>query len=116
MQVKLKMEPNKIKETLTRVGIINQTKSEIYPSCYLYEEDGTYFLLHFKELFPILREDAYCDLEEDDCIRKNAIAKCLVKWGMIENPSNIGDSDVFVHIIPHKDKHNWNIVHKVNYR
>ena len=80
MQVKLKMEPNRIKETLTRVGIINSAKKEIYPSCYLYEEDGEYFLLHFKELFPILRDDAYCSMEEDDCIRKNAIAKCLIKW------------------------------------
>jgi hypothetical protein len=111
------MEPNKIKETLTRVGIVNQEKREIYPSCYLYEEeDGSFSLLHFKELFPILKEDAFCELALADVVRKNAIAKCLTKWNMIERPENIGDSDIFVSIIPHKEKSKWSIRHKVNYR
>lgn len=102
-----------IKETLSRMGIANKKEKILYPSCYLYEEDGCYFIAHFKELYA-LRENGFNNLSEKDLDRRNAIIFCLEKWGLIEvvYPEQIENHEMFVFILPYSEKHSWKINHK----
>ena len=109
-------DPKLIRETLSRMGIANKKEKILYPSCYLYEEDGIYFIAHFKELFA-LREGGFNNLSEDDIERRNAIIFCLEKWGLIKvvYPEQIENHEMFVFILPHSEKESWKINHKYKY-
>ena len=42
LKIKLLAEKRVVQETLNRMGIANKKKRELYPSCYIYEDDGEY--------------------------------------------------------------------------
>lgn len=105
-----------IKETLSRIGICNFRDRIIYPSCYLYEENGKFYLTHFKELFLITRESSYDNMSDSDKKRRNAIAFCLKNWGLIDvSDELISEHNVKVDVLPFKEKANWQIKHKFNF-
>lgn len=104
-----------IKETLSRCGIVNKKQKILYPSCYLYEAFGVYYIAHFKQLFLLTKQDGYNNLCQDDLFRRNGIIFCLKKWGMIDvNDDLIEPHDMYIHILPFKDKSNWIISNKFN--
>lgn len=107
---------NLLKETLTRIGIPNRREKVIFPSCYLYEKDGQYYLAHFKQLFLLETENAYDNMTEDDILRRNAIAYCLKEWGLIsiDDEEEIQPHDMFIFILPYREKKYWTIKHKFN--
>lgn len=110
-----KVDDKVIIETLTRIGIGNKVQKVIYPSCYLYKEDGRYYIVHFKELFLLTRENAYNSICEDDVLRKNAVIFCLKNWGLIDiEEEKITPYNKFVFVLPHKEKNDWKISHKIN--
>lgn len=106
----------KIKETLTRIGIANRTKKELYASCHLLHKKGKYYITHFKELFGIDAEQT--EMLEDDYIRRNHIAKLLESWGLIKILNYdtmycvVADSPINVYVLPYKDKVNWTLKSK----
>ena len=103
-----------IVETLTRIGVGNKASKILYPSCYLHTIGDVNYLLHFKQIF-LLRENHYNNISDNDLKRRNTIAFCLKNWGMIEVGDNeIAGKDEFIFILPHREKKNWNIVHKIN--
>ena len=53
LEVKLLVDKWVIEETLSRIGIVDYKKKIIYQSCHLFEQFGTYYLAHFKQLFTI---------------------------------------------------------------
>jgi len=117
LEVKVLVDDKVIKETLNRIGIANKKKKILYPSCYLYEQDGKTFLVHFKQMFLLTRDSAYNSVCEDDLLRRNAIAFCLKNWGLIE----VGDEEIephnkFVFVLPHNQKMEWKISHKFNFK
>ena len=115
LEIKLKKDPKVIRETLNRIGIPNKKKRILYPSCYLYERDGKTYLVHFKRLFLLTREDAYDAICPDDIARRNAIAYCLKNWGLIEvDDEEIDPHDKRVFVLPHSEKRDWRINHKFN--
>jgi len=117
LEVKVLVDDKVIKETLGRIGIANKKKRILYPSCYLIEEDGRYCLAHFKQLFLLTRDTAYNAICEDDLLRRNAIAFCLKRWGLIDVPDEeIEPHDKFVFVLSHGQKQDWNISHKFNFR
>lgn len=106
-------------ETLTRIGIGNKKEGILYPSCYLYEKNNKYYIVHFKELFKITRKNSYLNISKTDIDRKLSIIKRLCIWNLIEivDKDNLKlNSDEFIFILTFKEKieNNWKIVHKFN--
>jgi len=114
LKVKLLTDKKVVQETTNRIGIANKRKKILYPSCYIYEKDGETYLVHFKQLF-VLRDNGYNNVGEEDIKRRNAVAFCLANWGLIEvDAEEIEPHDTFVFVLPHKEKYEWKISHKVN--
>jgi hypothetical protein len=127
VEIRLKESPKIIKETLSRIGIANKKSKILYPSCYLYKNFDSYYIVHFKELFLLTRPDGYMNLCDEDIARKNSIIYCLLQWGLIdlegveyENnkvisvPEKIQPHDKFVFVLKNSMKHEWQILHKFN--
>lgn len=115
LKIELLADKKVVQETLNRIGISNKKKKVLYPSCYIYENDGEHFLVHFKELFAMSRPDAYNNISEQDIIRRNSIAFCLKNWGLIDVEDKfIEPHDSYVFVLPHDGKEGWRITHKIN--
>lgn len=101
LEVKLLVDPNVIKETLSRMGIVDKKNKIIYQSCHLLKQFDTYYLVHFKQLFTLTtgKNGRHCfeNVFLEDIERRNSIALWLIKWHMI----SIADMN---EIIPHRTK------------
>lgn len=108
----------KVRETLTRIGVASKKDKTLYQSCHILHKQGRYYIVHFKELFAL--DGKPNDISENDLSRRNAIAKLLEDWGLVEiidrrkveDPPPIFLSQV--KIISHKEKDDWNLVPKYN--
>lgn len=117
LEIKVLVDTKVIFETCSRIGIANKKKKILYPSCYLYEQDGKFYLAHFKQMFLLTRDSAYNSVCEDDILRRNAIAFCLRQWGLIDvSEDAITPHNRYVFVLPHNQKHEWRISHKFNFR
>jgi len=115
LKIQLLVDKKVIQETLNRMGISNKKKKILYPSCYIYEEDNQFYLVHFKQLFTMSRNNAYDNISEQDILRRNSIAFCLKNWGLIDIEDKfIEPHDSFVFVLPHTEKNEWTIQHKIN--
>jgi hypothetical protein len=115
LKVRLCADKKVVQETLNRMGISNKKKKVLYPSCYIYEKDDEFFLVHFKQLFTMARDNAYDNISEQDILRRNSIAFCLKNWGLIDvNDKFIEPHDSYVFVLPHNEKDEWEIQHKIN--
>jgi hypothetical protein len=113
--VKPIMHEKIIKEMLSRIGIANTKESILYPSCYLTRIDNQYVIVHFKELFPLLINDGYSDLSDDDFSRRNTIVGLLESWNMIEiADGNFEKSYKHLYILKKDLKADWTIYDKIN--
>jgi hypothetical protein len=66
-------------------------------------------------LFTLSRNDAYDNVSEQDILRRNSIAFCLKNWGLIEVEDKfIEPHDSYVFVLPHDEKNEWTITHKIN--
>lgn len=106
----------KVIETLSRIGIANKFKKELYQSCHVLHKQGKYYIVHFKELFML--DGKNTKIDEEDISRRNTIVSKLEEWGMInvldKNKSNKPVLDNFssLYILPYKEKKNWKLVQK----
>jgi len=117
IEVKILVDEKIITETLNRIGVGNLKKKILFPSCYLWKSDDKYYIVHFKQLFQLTRTTAYNNLSEDDIIRTKAIIFNLKNWGLIEvDDDKIEPHNSYVFVLPHNEKHEWTINHKVNIR
>ena len=117
LEVKLLTDKKVVFETLNRIGICNKKLQILYPSCYLYEEDNRIFLVHFKQLFLLTRDSAYDAICQDDLLRRNAIAFCLKRWGLIDVDDDlIEPHNKYIFVLPYNEKNDWKICHKFNFR
>lgn len=102
-----------IRETCDRIGIANREKKILNPSCYLLHKRGKYYISHFKQLLAL--DGKKTDFSEDDYKRTVSIARLLEDWGLIQivNDEKYEDvEDVFVFVLPFKEKERWEIIHK----
>lgn len=107
-----------IKESLTRIGIIGDTKDDkptLNQTCHILTKRGRYYICHFKTMF-VLDGRSNC-LTSSDIARQNTIAKLLEDWKLLNivNPSAIdGDlcSAKTIKIIKYQDRADWNLVSK----
>lgn len=103
-------------ETLGRIGIKNARTKKMYPSCYVYEKNERYYLVHFKEM--LLRPN----LCEDDYTRRNTIIWMLMKWKLIDVLSdedvrmistNMSPNEISVLSTKMVNEEDWEICHKL---
>lgn len=120
LEIRLKVDPSIIEETLTRMGIPDTKNKVLYQSCHLLKQFDTYYLGHFKQLFVLSRgKDGYPgfgNVSVEDIERRNSIAFCLIKWNMIEvvNEDEITDHNTRIFVLPFKEKRNWQLIRKFN--
>lgn len=84
VEVELPLKDNfhKVKETLTRIGIASTAKKELYQSCHILQKAGRYYITHFKELFALDgRESTFT---EEDRARRNTIANLLAECMLVK--------------------------------
>lgn len=120
VEVKLIEEDDflKVRETLTRIGVASKKDKILYQSCHILHKQGRYYIVHFKELFAL--DGKPTDISENDLARRNAIAKLLEDWGLVEivNKKQIESPEpIFlsqVKIISHKEKSEWELIPKYN--
>lgn len=114
IKVELKAEEAVIHETLERIGVVNNKKKEIYPSCYLRKlESGEYAIVHFKELFALQNKPSTFNKLDD--LRRSTIAFFLQKWGLItvHDPEEIQRIlTKKIDVVTHKDKRDYRVIHK----
>jgi hypothetical protein len=107
----------KVRETLTRIGVSSRKEKVLYQSCHILHKQGRYYIVHFKELFAL--DGKPSNLTENDIQRRNAIAKLLKEWGLVEilNPILMKDNIAPLHqikIISFKEKDDWQLITKYN--
>lgn len=105
----------KVKETLTRIGIISQKSKTLTSTCLILQKKGKFFITHFKEMFLLDGKEA--DFSESDKARRNAIVQLLEKWELVKlvNPKKsespiipLGD----IKVLPFAKKHEYTLVQK----
>lgn len=98
-----------VRETLTRMGVTNNSGTTLFQSCHLLHKRGKFYITHFKEMF--ILDGKTSTLTDDDIERRNAIISLLVKWRLIdvvgELPSTSAESLSQVKVIPFREKDRW---------
>jgi hypothetical protein len=117
IEVKLNEQDDflKVKETLTRIGVSSRKEKILYQSCHILHKQGRYYLVHFKEMFAL--DGKPSNISENDIQRRNAIARLLEEWELLEvlNPQLMIDNIAPIHqikIISFKEKNDWELVSK----
>jgi hypothetical protein len=105
-----------VRETLSRIGVSPKGKNILYQSCHLIHKDGVYVLAHFKELFAL--DGLPSNVSEEDIKRRNAIAKLLEEWELLEvvDKEKIKESMAIngLKIIKYTEKDKWQLIPKFN--
>lgn len=120
LSVKPLVSESIIRETLTRIGIVDRKEKRIYQSCHLIEQFGTFYLAHFKQLFVMSRGKngfpGFGNVSMEDIERRNSIAFLLAKWNMIEilHPDEIEPHSVNIDVVSYKDAREYTKIRKFN--
>lgn len=112
IEVALKEHFSIVRESLDRIGIASKDKKILNPSCYLLHKRGKYYIIHFKNLLKMDGKET--NYSEEDEVRQASIARLLEDWGLIEIVSGqkLPEDNVFVFVLPFRDKEKWQIIHK----
>ena len=112
IEVVLKEHFSIVRESLDRIGIASKDKKVLNPSCYLLHKRGKYYIIHFKNLLKMDGKET--NYNEEDEIRQSSIARLLEDWGLVEimNDDVLPEDNVFVFVLPFKQKNEWQIIHK----
>lgn len=105
----------KIKETLTRIGVLSKKDKILYQSVHILHKRGRYSIMHFKELFKMDNRPA--DITENDLARRNTIVLLLEEWELltIKTPEVVDGNIVplnQIKILPYKEKNDYELVSK----
>lgn len=120
LEIKLLVNENMIKETLTRIGIVDKKDKKIYQSCHLLKQFDTYYLAHFKQLFTLSTSKTgyhgFGNVSLEDIERRNSIAFLLIKWNMItiNNMDDIEPHTMHIDVVAHKDAYEYQKIKKFN--
>ena len=106
----------KVRETLTRIGVASRKEKKIYQSCHILHKQGSYYIVHFKELFAL--DGKHANLTQNDVQRRNRIVQLLVDWGLVVilNADKIQDIAPLnqIKVLSYKDKGDWILETKYN--
>lgn len=113
VEVKLVSDFLVIKETLERIGIANRKTKIITPSVYILHKQGSYYIIHFKELLAL--DGFKRNINETDISRRNAIISLLKNWGMITiEVDGVYQEELEeqIFVLPYAEKVNYKVNHK----
>ena len=105
----------KVKETLTRIGVLSKSQDILYQSCHILQKRGKYYIVHFKELFAL--DGKPTNISDNDIARRNTIANLIAEWGLVKlivpekTSTNIAPINQ-IKIISFKDKGNYQLIAK----
>ena len=108
----------KVRETLTRIGVASRKEKKIYQSCHILHKQGKYYIVHFKELFPL--DGKNTNLSLNDIQRRNRIVQLLVDWGLVtinaDSKEKISDLAPLnqIKVLSFKEKNDWTLESKYN--
>jgi hypothetical protein len=102
----------RVRETLTRIGIISKRTNTLWQSCHILHKRGKYYIVHFKRLF--LLDGKETEFTEDDLARENRIVKMLEDWNLVNivDPEKVRSPVVSFHeisVISFKEKSNYTL-------
>jgi hypothetical protein len=110
---------NKIKETLTRIGVAAKNEKKLFQSCHILHKrdrsgNSCYAIVHFKEMFKL--DGRPSDFSQSDLDRTIIIAKLLEDWNLLkiiecEKDLNVNSKPPFK-VISFADKGNWHLIPK----
>lgn len=106
----------KIKETLSRIGVLSTKSKTLYQSAHILHKRGKYYIVHFKELF--LLDGKSSNFTESDKRRRNTIIRLLHEWNLLNvADSNFEKNSEFVpisqlKILSFEEKHEYQLVTK----
>lgn len=105
----------KIRETLTRIGVLSKEGNRLFQSCHiLHKNRGQYFIVHFKEMFAL--DKKVHTFTDTDLARRNAIAFLLQEWGLLDvvDKAKLDPRAQLseIKVIPFKEKGNYELVSK----
>jgi len=104
----------RVQETLTRIGVVNVKEHKLWQSCHIIEENGIYYIVHFKEVFLMEGKDSdFCD---DDVARRNCIIDMLQTWNLLEAEDPIpfdADNRPRIFVLKYALKNDWDLFQKV---
>jgi len=117
IKVKLLVDEKIVIETLNRIGIAHEKSRILYPSCILYKSENLdYYIMHFKQYYYLVK-NGYDNITGTDITRRNAIIWNLCNWKLITcDMTLITEHNIFVYVLPFKEKRNWIIKSKVNHK
>lgn len=103
-----------VKESLTRIGLANQTEKKLYQSCNILHRRGKYYITHFKEMF--LLDGKPANISDEDIERRNLIASLLEDWGLlkIKDAQKVSNKAhiTSVKILSFSEKSQWQLIPK----
>lgn len=107
----------KIKETLSRIGVLSKRDKTLFQSAHILHKQGRYVIIHFKELFGL--DNKSHDISDNDISRRNTIVRLLEDWDLLEivDPESCSSPIVPINeikILPYKEKNEYNLVSKYN--
>jgi hypothetical protein len=106
----------KVKESLTRCGVVNTKIKELLQIVHLLHKKGKYYLVSVKELLAL--DGQMVSMTDIDYMRRNNIANLLVKWGLVKlkNPDvmyQVVENRVIpIYVLSYRDKKDWTLVSK----
>ena len=107
-----------VRETLTRIGVASRKERKIYQSCHILHKQGSYYIVHFKELFALDGKKANISL--NDIQRRNRIVQLLVDWGLV-SISSLSQEKITdlaplnqIKVLSFKEKGEWTLESKYN--
>jgi hypothetical protein len=115
-----------LKETLTRIGLPSEDKTELYQTCHILYKRRRYYIVHFKEMFKL--DGLPSNMTVTDVARRNSIVNYLLQHNYFKLVSGEGklepslprtatrngetvDNNDFT-IIPFTDRKRWKLVPK----
>jgi len=106
----------KVRETLTRIGVASRKEKKIYQSCHILHKQGSYFIVHFKELFAL--DGKHTNITLNDIQRRNRITKLLSDWNLVQLADEEQILDVAplnqIKVLSYKEKGEWILEPKYN--
>lgn len=103
----------KVKETLTRIGVVSRRgdgeKPTLWQSCHILHKRGRYYICHFKQLFLLDGRSRVTDYTDDDADRTATIVRLLEDWGLVRSIYEVESLSTNVVVIPFKDKSKFHL-------
>lgn len=111
-EIKLKTPDDflKVKETLTRMGVVSQDGKTLFQSCHILHKKSKYYIMHFKEMFILDGKDV--SLSEEDVNRRDRVVDLLSHWGLVVPVVEVPAEAVNLTVIPFSNKNQYNLVAK----